>query len=256
MENRGIEIAQKKARHRAGKSHQAGAGPGGRPEAGGRAGRPIFFQPNGAGVPQARFPSDIRPERRAIDTASTLAFVLAAPVQNAAAADAVAEPARTRPKAKPVKAKPRRKRKAAPQAAARTRAQPRTAQPAKSAKVRAAPPVTLVADLTPPVLPSLDRAASGPVADLPVAAQAQLPLPRARAVAVYRKNGLLDVIGYWLRSGWAGVARSFMVRTAPAKTIPPRKASVAQLLAENVALRKEVARLRALNGREEHRVQA
>lgn len=231
MENRIIEIAQKKARHQTGKSFHTASAAGGR---GPNRAEAMFFAPPDARASGIRFPPDIRPEKRAVGT-TTLAFVLAAP--------AVEEKAPS-----PRKAKTTPKRKAAAKVK-RSRARPKgtkaaakSAPKAKAAAKTAAPPppaaMTPVPDLEPPFIPT------------PV--QAQTPLPRAQSVALYRKNGLLDVIGYWLRSGWAGLARSFKVARRSPQTgqgaSPPRRTSVAQLLAENAALRKEVARLRGLNG--------
>lgn len=254
MENRGIEIAQKKARdysakvQQAGKRHQPGKGH----QAGfGAANSPMFFEPPDRQAPPARFPSDIRPERRPIMTPSTLAFALAVPEVAAPLSDGIAPPVRG--KAKPVKA--RKKRRAAPKTA-RPRSKAKTARAvakvaakgsatkaARPAEKEAARPATLVADVTPPVVPT---------ATAPGVEQSTAPLPRARAVAVYRKNGLLDVIGYWLRSGWSGLAAPFHRRRTPSPKAPP----VAQILAENAALRKEVARLRALQGVTESRARA
>lgn len=236
MENRIIEIAQKKARHQTGKSFHSASAAGGR---GPNRAEAMFFAPPDARASGIRFPPDIRPEKRAVGT-TTLAFVLAAP--------AVEEKAPS-----PRKAKTTPKRKAAAKVK-RSRARPRgTKAAAKSApKAKAAAKVSAAMTGAPP-----PPAAVTPVPDLeppfiPTPVEVRTALPRAQSVALYRKNGLLDVIGYWLRSGWAGLARSFKVARSSPQTgqgaSPPRRTSVAQLLAENAALRNEVARLRGLNG--------
>jgi len=68
------------------------------------------------------------------------------------------------------------------------------------------------------------------------------PLPRARAVAVYRKNNLLDVVGYWMRTRMSDITKLFAPRPKARKRVP----KMADLIAENTALRQEIARLRAL----------
>lgn len=249
MENRIIEIARKKARHQAGRAdHIRGR------KAGGHAS--IFFSSAGPPPPQARFPDDIGPERRSITTASTLAFVLATPLAPTPAEVREAERQKAPSRETVRTSKPRKSRKGATKAtklrpAAKASANAKKAvQPAKAARNR---PEGLVADLAPPVIPSASQGASNrampaPVAHAQVAEQVSTPLPRARAVAVYRKIGLLDVVGYWVRSGWVGLARSFRgAPTAPQQapqSSVKRRTSVAQLLAENAALRKEVDRLR------------
>ncbi len=238
MENRIIEIAQKKARHRSGKSFHATTAAGGR---GPNRAEPMFFAPPDARASGIRFPPDIRPEKRAVGT-TTLAFVLAAPaVEGEAPSPGKAKAAPKRKAA--AKVKRSRARPKGTKAAAKVvpKAKAKAAAKVSAAKTGAPPPpaaVSPVPDLEPPFIPT------------PVAAQT--PLPRAQSVALYRKNGLLDVIGYWLRSGWAGLARSFKGAQRPPQTgqgaSPLRRTSVAQLLAENAALRKEVARLRGVNG--------
>lgn len=228
MENRIVEIAQKKARHRSGKAFHTNA-PG--------RSAPMFFTQGQPQTPPARFPTDIRPERRPLGAETSLAFVLAAPVVAPTETEGVAQPKKRR-------ASPKRKRSAK---ATRPRAKPLKTAAAKSACAKTAAadrPVTLVADLTPPVIPTPVMLTPVPGAEDPAT-----PLPRARAVAVYRKTGLFDVIGYWLRSSWTGLASGLRARPqsqSQSQSKPkPKPRKVAQLLAENDMLRREVARLRA-----------
>lgn len=224
MENRIVEIAQKKARHRSGKAFHTNA-PG--------KSAPMFFTQGEPQTPPARFPTDIRPERRPLGAETSLAFVLAAPVVAPTEAEGVAQPKKRRAPAK-------RKRSAK---TTRPRAKPlktAAAKPARANKATADKPVTLVADLAPPVIPTPVMPPSAARAEDPA-----MPLPRARAVAVYRKTGLFDVIGYWLRSSWTGLASGLSARPQPKPKAKPKPRKVAQLLAENDMLRREVARLRA-----------
>ena len=68
------------------------------------------------------------------------------------------------------------------------------------------------------------------------------PLPRAQAVTIYRKNGLFDLLGYWMRRRATDIAKLLKPRPKRVK-VPPH---FAQILAENAALRKEIEQLRAL----------
>ena len=72
--------------------------------------------------------------------------------------------------------------------------------------------------------------------------QPETPLPRAQAVTIYRKNGLLDLLGYWMRRRATDIAKLLKPRPKRVK-VPPH---FAQILAENASLRKEIDRLRAL----------
>ncbi len=231
MENRIVEIAQKKARHRSGKAFHTNA-PG--------KSVPMFFTQGQPQTPPARFPTDIRPERRLVGAEISLAFVLAAPAVAPTETEGLARPKKRR-------ASPKRKR-SAKATRPRARAKPlktAAAKPVRAKTAAADKPVTLVADLAPPVIPT-------PVIPTPVmptpaprTEDPATPLPRARAVAVYRKTGLFDVIGYWLRSSWTGLASGLRSRTQPQPKSKPKPRKVAQLLAENDMLRREVARLRA-----------
>lgn len=224
MENRIVEIAQKKARHRSGKAFHTNA-PG--------KSVPMFFTQGQPQTPPARFPTDIRPERRSLGAETSLAFVLAAPVVAPTESEGEAQPKKRR-------ASPKRKRSAN---ATRPRTKPMktaAAKPVRAKKVAAEKPVTLVADLAPPVIPMPVMPTPAPRTEDPAR-----PLPRARAVAVYRKTGLFDVIGYWLRSSWTGLASGLRSRTQPQPKSKPKPRKVAQLLAENDMLRREIARLRA-----------
>ena len=73
-------------------------------------------------------------------------------------------------------------------------------------------------------------------------AQETTPLPRSHAVTVYRKKSIFDLLGYWFRRHSKSIAK---LRRKPAKRVkmPP---DIVQILAENVALRKEVDRLRSM----------
>lgn len=251
MENRSIEIAQRKARHRSGKSFHVKSGPPGHLRGGSG---PMFFGPPDPPVSGIRFPPDIRPERRAAAT-STIAFVLAAPPP---VIEAPPQKARAPEKGEPprkAKAPPKRKatartkklrtkakapKIAAPPPKSKSGTRPKTKTPAIQAAPAPPAPVTPVPDLEPPFIPP-ERTPASPMADTTPHSRAT-PVPRARAIAVYRKNGLLDLIGYWLRSGWSGVTAHFR---RPRKPDVP---SAAQLLAENDALRRELARLRSEKG--------
>lgn len=220
MENRIVEIAQKKARHRSTKSLHAMSGAGGQ--------KAMFAGPPGHSPPGGRFPPDIRLEKRPAGI-TTLAFVLAAP-----APEIDAPP--------PKRGKAPAKRKATTRArnpATKQAPEKKVGAKAKAAKrPKGANKQGLVQDLSPPFIPA-EMTTPAPTPDVAT------PLPRARAVAVYRKNGLFDVIGYWLRSGWSGLTTGFRLPRKAAPKPAPKARTVAQLIAENEALKREVARLRA-----------
>jgi hypothetical protein len=101
------------------------------------------------------------------------------------------------------------------------------------------PPATAIAA---PAVAEMAMPVAGPLPQPVTMPDDRTPLPRAKAVAVYRKNGLLDVVGYWMRTRMADLAKLFAPRPKTRKRVP----KMADLIAENTALRQEIARLRAL----------
>lgn len=243
MENRIVEIARKKAQKNTGKSRQA--------DWKSRGANPAFFvRPDNVLPPQ--FPPDIKLERRGliIDPNSTL--IIPPPLRAVTPAAISLKPAK--PAAKPKKARAAAKSKS-------VSAKPRVAKPAVQKKTvkKAAPrkprakktdelragAEPLVMAITPPATamaaPVVAEMAS-PVAQPVSMPDDRTPLPRARAVAVYRKNNLLDVVGYWMRTRMSDITKLFAPRAKTGKRLP----KMAELIAENAALRQEIARLRAM----------
>jgi hypothetical protein len=243
MENRIVEIARKKAQKNTGKSRQA--------DWKSRDTNPAFFVRADAIRPPT-FPPDIKLERRTLPTDSGTALIIPLPLRAVTPSAIALKPAK--PAAKPKKARAAAKSKS-------VSAKPRVAKPAVQKKTvkKAAPrkprakktdelragAEPLVMAITPPATamaaPVVAETAS-PVAQPVSMPDDRTPLPRARAVAVYRKNNLLDVVGYWMRTRMSDITKLFAPRPKARKRVP----KMADLIAENTALRQEIARLRAL----------
>ena len=239
MENRVVEIARKKAQKNMGKSRQA--------DWKSRDTNPAFFVRADNVLPPI-FPPDIKLERRTLPKEPGTALIIPLPLRAAtpsaiplkpAKRTAKAKKARTGAKAKSSSAKPR---VAKPELRANTVKKPAARRPrAKKSDEHCAGLEIPVMVATPPAT----SLAAPAVAETPApqfAPHATTPLPRARAVAVYRKNGPLDVIGYWMRTRLSDVVKLFAPRPKKGKRVP----KMADLIAENTALRQEIARLRAL----------
>lgn len=243
MENRIVEIARKKAQKNTGKSRQA--------DWKSRDTNPAFFTRADATLPPT-FPPDIKLERRTLPTDSGTALIIPLPLRAVTPSAIALKPAkpaakskktRTGAKSKSVSAKPRVAKPAVQKKTAR-KAAPRKPRAKKTDELRAGAEPLLMA-ITPPA-----TAMAAPVfAEMAIAVAKpaampddRTPLPRARAVAVYRKNNLLDVVGYWMRTRMSDLAKLFAPRPKTRKRVP----KMAELIAENTALRQEIARLRAL----------
>ncbi|MVZ96329.1 hypothetical protein EUU23_01265 [Sphingorhabdus sp. IMCC26285] len=235
MENRIVEIARKKAQKNTGKSRQA--------DWKGRDTNPAFFVRTDAIRPPT-FPPDIKLERRNLIIDSGNALIIPLPLRAVTPAALALKPAK--PASKPKKARTAAKSKS-------TTAKPRVAKPADQKKTarKAAPrkPRAKKIDDVRAGAGSLATAIAPPATVMAAPAVAEMampddrtPLPRARAVAVYRKNNVLDIVGYWMRTRMADLAKLFAPRPETPKHVP----KMADLIAENTALRQEIARLRAL----------
>lgn len=247
MENRIVEIARKKAQKNTGKSRQA--------DWKSRDTNPAFFVRADAIRPPT-FPPDIKLERRTLPTDSGTALIIPLPLRAVTPSAIALKPAK--PAAKPKKARAAAKSKS-------VSAKPRVAKPAVQKKTvkKAAPrkprakktdelragAEPLVMAITPPatamaapVVAEMASPVASPVAQPVSMPDDRTPLPRARAVAVYRKNNLLDVVGYWMRTRMSDITKLFAPRPKARKRVP----KMADLIAENTALRQEIARLRAL----------
>ena len=117
----------------------------------------------------------------------------------------------------------------------------------------AAPEIAQVQHQAPPrdeVQPSCPAAALSPTHHAPRDAPGEVQqLPRSAAVTVYRKNGPLDAIAYWLRSQ----GRSFSSLFKRPKSIPLPKAAIIEinrLRLENLLLQRRIEMLMA----EQHQV--
>ncbi len=240
MENRSVEIARKKAQKQTGKSRHA--------DWKSRNTNPAFFVRADNVLPPT-FPADILPDRRwsSPDPASTLIIpvalraVTASPVRLKSASPA----AKAKPKAKKA-AKPVLAKAASTKSVAR---KPRVAKPRSKAtplpKTAARKPLS-AAFIPQPMTDTPMIVPNRPVAD-PIPLHPPMPLPRARSVTVYRKNGVVDILGYWMRSRVSDLLKLFSPRPKAdrPKTVRPAP-KMADLIAENTALRQEIARLRAL----------
>ena len=178
---------------------------------------PIFFvnEPNQSG---AGFPADIKVTPRA-SLIETVNFIVPAP----------AVVVRPRIKQKQVKSKKT--------SAKRTRARTDVRQPACRLKQTAAARTPAVPDSAP----------RGPVVTPALTRQVDrvTPLPRAAAVTLHRKQSLIDIISYWLRQRSTGVSRFLARPLGATKTRRKVPSKAERLVAENAALRAELAQLRA-----------
>jgi hypothetical protein len=183
-----------------------------------------FFAPDSL-VEPVGFPADVLIARRPISS-RLVTVVIPNPADQFAGLPGRAVRGKVKRPARPPSAKsrksvarrkkvqtPDRKSRTAPKATAAAR--PIAAPPAHFAAAAAAPPS--------PVFRA-DRVA---------------PLARAAAVTVYRKNSLVDILGFWLRRSGATLT-SYLSSTVARKR---RKTQVDSLVAENAALRAELARV-------------
>ena len=233
MDNRSVEIARKKAQKHSGKGRHA--------DWKGQDSNPAFFVRAVPAIPPI-FPPDIMPERRSPSPDPAAALIIPVALRAVSASPVVRKSASPAAKAEPA-AKPNAKTKKAASTKAVAR-KPRVAKPrAKAAplpkaavrKPRSAAKIPRPTADTPVIVQS------HPVAD-PIPSCPPTPLPRARSVTVYRKNGVVDVLGYWMRSRVSDLLKLFSPRPKLARPAP----KMADLIAENTALRQEIARLRAL----------
>ncbi len=233
MENRNIEIARKKARNLRSNNHQALWAQKNTNSA--------FFTRSDHNTPPT-FPPDIKPARRKLSVDMSSVLIVA---DNLPKTLTVPKPGTKAHSAK----KPGTKRKAAT-----TKTIISKKQSAKKPRAKKAAKHIAVAELQ--ILHAESGVqASATVLNAQTAAQTpsppptnllpnepEAPLPRAQAVTVYRKNGLFDVLGYWMRRRATDIAKLLKPRPKRVK-VPPH---LAQIMAENAALRKEIDRLRAL----------
>ena len=243
MENRIVEIARKKAQKNTGKGRQA--------DWKSRDTNPAFFVRADAIRPPT-FPPDIKLERRSLPTDSGTALIIPLPLRAVTSSAIALKPAKPASKSKKTRTAAKSKSTAAKPRVAKPAVHKKTAKKAAPRKPRAKKTDELRAGAEPLVMaitPPATAIAAPAVADMalplpqPVAMpDDRTPLPRARAVAVYRKNNLLDVVGYWMRTRVSDIAKLFAPRPKTRKRVP----KMADLIAENTALRQEIARLRAL----------
>ena len=243
MENRIVEIARKKAQKNTGKSRQA--------DWKSRDTNPAFFVRADAIRPPT-FPPDIKLERRSLPTDSGTALIIPLPLRAVTSSAIALKPAKPASKSKKTRTATNSKSTAAKPRVAKPAVHKKTAKKAAPRNPRAKKTDELRAGAEPLVMaitPPATAIAAPAVADMalplpqPVAMpDDRTPLPRARAVAVYRKNNLLDVVGYWMRTRVSDIAKLFAPRPKTRKRVP----KMADLIAENTALRQEIARLRAL----------
>jgi hypothetical protein len=247
MENRIVEISRKKARNRVGKKFHA--------DLNAKGSDPAFFARKGVYDPP-RFPLDINPERRGFSPDSSSLHIISVantetrlrrpdlplpaaippkPAKTVAKRKSAAKKAQTpRVKAKADKKVSQKK----PRVANMSRA-PRAAKSQPNAPVPAVetmPPLPCTHDIAAPLHERTTPAAAA------VPVQPVTPLPRANSVTLYRKNNMFNVLGYWLRTQISDISKLFAPRPKRVRKAP----AVAQVLAENAALRKEIARLRSL----------
>lgn len=139
--------------------------------------------------------------------------------------------------------KPARKKEAAP--APKVKASPAKAA-AKARKPRTRRPAAIPADLSPPS----DTAITLPPQAEPLVLAATEPLARSASPATWRKQGLADAIGYWLRH----TTRRAGAKLGFARFRSSRR-EIDMLKAENEELRRQLDRLRSLSDAAQFRFQ-
>lgn len=157
--------------------------------------------------------------------------------------------AATRDKAKPELSA--RKTKAAI-AAPKRQAAPKSAAPKPvTAKALADALALPLPDLaTPLVEPALFAEPVPPAEPVPARPATPIaPLPRKASLAPYRKGGLIEAIGFWLRTTARRTRAKLGASTALAKSVGPANGAseIEQLRAENAQLRRQIDALLALN---------
>ena len=209
----------------------------------------------------------------------------AAPEVVTPAPTAPARKGKTKPKARVAKARTRKVKEAAgvalqaiaaetvepkrKPAVTRARAKPAVAKPPiaklkfRTSSPRPTPPAVPIAALALPVVP--EELVAAPVAPLPDPAPVATavppatapapvtaaPLPRSASLAPYRKGGLIDAIGFWLRSkarvaaARLSASKALAKRVAPAQFAPKDELTV--LREENERLRLQIDGLMRLD---------
>lgn len=247
MENRIVEISRKKARNRVGKKFHA--------DLNAKGSDPAFFARKGVFDPP-RFPLDINPESRGFSPdSSSLHIISVANTETRLRRPDLPLPAAITPKPAKTVAKRKSAAKKAQTPRVKVKAdkkvsqkKPRVANMSRAPRAaKSQPNVPVPAVETTPPLPCthdiaapLHERTTTAAAAVPV--QPVTPLPRANSVTLYRKNNMFNVLGYWLRTQISDISKSF----APWPKRVRKTPTVAQVLAENAALRKEIARLRSL----------
>lgn len=238
MENRNVEIARKKARNLRGNNHQALWAQKNTNSA--------FFIRSDHHTPPT-FPPDIKPERRKLSVDMSSVMIVADNLPKLLAVPTPDVKARS-PK------KPATKRKATATKTRKSVAKTNISKKQSVKKPRVKKTIALTAAIDPQILlaaPSIPAMPNAPTAvqappslsTNPSHHEMATPLPRAQTVTIYRKNGLFNLLGYWMRRRASDIAKLLKPRPKRVKA-PPH---IAQILAENAALRKEIDRLRALN---------
>ena len=214
---------------------------------------PAFFARKGVCDPP-RFPLDINPKSRGFSPdSSSLHIISVANTKTRLRRPDLPLPAAITPK--PAKTMAKRKSAAKKAQTPRVKAKadkkvsqkkPRVAnipRAPRAAKSQPNVPVPAV-ETTPPMPCTHDIAARLHERTTPAAVPVQpvTPLPRANSVTLYRKNNMFNVLGYWLRTQISDISKLLAPRPKRVRKTP----TVAQVLAENAALRKEIARLRSL----------
>ena len=240
MENRNVEIARKKARNLRGNNHQA-----------------LWAQKNTNSAFFARsdhhtpptFPPDIKPERRKLSVDMSSVLIIADNLPKLLTAPKPDTKARsTKKPGTKRKATATKTRNSATRTKISKKQSAKTPRAKKAAKhIAVAEPQVLHAETGVPKSTTVLNAQTAAQTPSPpptklLQNEPEPPLPRAQAVTIYRKNGLLDLLGYWMRRRATDIAKLLKPRPKRVK-VPPH---FAQILAENASLRKEIDRLRAL----------
>lgn len=189
---------------------------------------------------------------------------------------AAAKPgAKTRKKKRKSAARPRSRAKGRAKAAKTSQARTQSANPAEREQAAATAPDLSMAERQPAVeftVPELPQEAATDLpfpqeagrltAAVPAQADPEVPLPRSVALAPYRKGGLFDLIGYWLRDASRRAASRLLsgkTEKQPARRkrgwlsgrrSSPSRENLAVLCAENDRLRSQIEALLALQVRQ------
>jgi len=169
-------------------------------------------------------------------------------VQAEAEAALLAPPAESPPKPRQ-KAKPKgpAKRAAKPAARKRTRRKPAPRKAVKPKAVASRRPPAAAKIAEPPAIPLPDL--STPFAEPATAPAPLAPLPRKASLTHYRKGGLIEAIGFWLRTTARRAKAKLGASKVLARPAEPAggESTLEELKAENERLRRQLEALLALS---------